>query len=58
VGDTVETLNRRKTIEGQVTLIKRGRAYITGAEYPGGPEVKCDAKLEDLALKSKGNSRV
>jgi hypothetical protein len=55
VGDTVITLARTRAVEGVVTLIRKGKVYITGAHYPGGPEVKCGARLEDVALKSKGN---
>jgi hypothetical protein len=56
VGDTVETLGRKRGIRGLVTFVSRhGKVYITGAYYEGGPEVRCSARLEDVALKSKGN---
>lgn len=55
VGDTVETLSRKRTVTGEVTHIdKRGIARIFGTHYDGGPTVRCSAHVENLALVKKG----
>jgi hypothetical protein len=54
VGDTVRTLDRRQALEGKVRKIKGDRAFGLGSTYPGGPERRFQAKVENLALVSKG----
>lgn len=61
VGDTVETLDAKRTITGKVISISKKRtvrghlhATVVGAEYPGGPEVRWRTHIDNLALIEKG----
>lgn len=54
VGDTVETLDAKRTITGKVTHISRRKiATVVGTEYPGGPPKTWHTHVENLALIEK-----
>jgi len=55
VGDLVESLHKKRAVRGRVTLVKKGRIYVTGAHYEGGPEVKASGTQEDWAILERAN---